>query len=314
MMPEGLEEKMQLCTTEMNKPLILLLEPLADLAYQELQKQAEVIKPEELNNIHKEKIQGIITRGKGRVDHKLMDTLPSLKVVVRCGVGLDNIDQEAAKAKGIAVKNTPGLNAQTVAEHTVMLMLMALRRGWNAVESVKSGDKDYRKAYEAKELGHCRLGLLGMGNIGLRVARLAELFGAKIQYYQRRKLELDYEYLMMEELFTSSDVISLHLPLNDSTRGLIDEKYLSLMPKGAMVVNTARGTIINEDDMLQLLESGHINSYAADIAEAYRSNHPLYRHPSVILTPHIASLTTETFEEICLQGVEKAMNEILGVR
>src|SRR5690606_26342864 len=167
------------------KKNVLLLEPITDEAHRLLAEQVNV-----LTEKHDGPIHAIITRGKGRIDQTLMDACPDLQAVARCGVGLDNVDVETAKAKNIQVINTPGANAATMAEHTLSLMLMLARNMYRSAAEVKDGNWTWRSQYSGDELAGKTLGILGMGDIGERVARLGEAFGMKVLYWNRSKKDI----------------------------------------------------------------------------------------------------------------------------
>ena len=251
-----------------------------------------------------EKTHAIVTRGKGRIDAALLDACPNLRVVARAGVGLDNVAVDRATQLGIPVINAPGSNAATVAEHTFGLMLSLQRRLYAAVSENKSGNWAYRNAYAGDELRGKTLGILGRGNIGTRVAAIAEAFGMRVLYLARTRVQ--YEDLKsnernLYELMAEADILSLHLPLTDRTHHLLGEKAFSKIKPGSLIVNTARGEVVDHAALLGALESGRIGGYAADVmSNEQRRKHPqVITHERALITPHIASLTTRTFNDIC---------------
>lgn len=294
------------------KKNVLLLETIADEALALLEENANVFEgytegglSEVLGRVE---VHAVITRGKGQIDKRLMDACPDLEVVARCGVGLDNVDVAEATARKIRVVNAPGSNAATIAEHTLALMLMLMRNLYQSVERVKQHDWNWRNQYAGDELNGKTLGILGMGNIGKRVAKLGEAFGMKVLYWSRTT-----QNLPMEELLKQSDVISLHLPLTQETNEIIGEAQLALMKPTAFLINTARGALINHAALLDALNTNTIAGFAADVLpdEPPVENLSIVQHPHALITPHTASLTAATYQRMCLLIVKNVL-AILG--
>ncbi|KIA94058.1 phosphoglycerate dehydrogenase [Pedobacter kyungheensis] len=294
------------------KKNVLLLETIADEALALLEENANVFEGytegglnEVLGRIE---VHAVITRGKGQIDKRLMDCCPDLEVVARCGVGLDNVDVAEATARKIRVVNAPGSNAATIAEHTLALMLMLMRNLYQSVERVKQHDWNWRNQYAGDELNGKTLGILGMGNIGKRVAKLGEAFGMKVLYWSRTT-----QNLPMEELLKQSDVISLHLPLTQETNEIIGAAQLALMKPTAFLINTARGALINHAALLDALNANTIAGFAADVLpdEPPVENLSVVQHPHALITPHTASLTAATYQRMCLLTVKNVL-AILG--
>lgn len=223
---------------------VLLLESVADEALAVLQENVNVFSEYDAASL--KDVHAIITRGKKRIDKALMEACPLLEVVARCGVGLDNVDVSEATARKIRVINAPGSNAATIAEHTLALMLMLMRNLYTSVERVKQNNWDWRNQYAGDELNGKTLGILGMGNIGKRVARLGEAFGMEVVYWSRSAQDLS-----MEEVLRRSDIVSLHLPLDKETEKIIGEEQLALMKPHAFLINTARGALIDHAALLE---------------------------------------------------------------
>lgn len=249
-------------------------------------------------------VKAIIVRNQTKVDKNVLENACSLKVIGRAGVGLDNIDIEYASEKGIVVCYTPDGNTIAVAELTIDLMLTLSRKIIHGDKSTKSGNWD-RMGHLGVELYNKTLGIIGLGKIGRAVASRAQAFGMKVlvndKYLDRSKcLEgLNYELKSLEDLLSLSDVVTIHLPLNKETRNLLNNKTLSLMKSGSLLINTARGSIVNENELVKALERGTIKGAALDV----RENEPpvkskLNDFDNVILTPHIGGLTFESQERV----------------
>ncbi|MEZ2445638.1 2-hydroxyacid dehydrogenase [Chitinophaga sp. RCC_12] len=296
---------------------VLLLETIAEEALAVLQKNVNVFTGYDeasLQEVLKEDIHAIITRGKGLITQPLMDAFPHLQVVARCGVGLDNVDVAAATEKKIRVINAPGSNAATIAEHTLSLMLMLMRNMYESASQVKQNNWSWRNSYAGDELNGKTLGVLGMGNIGKRVARLGEAFGMEVVYWSKSVQDLPYKYLAMEGVLRQSDVVSLHLPLNNETGKIIGEKQLRVMKRGSLLINTARGALIDHPALLQALNSGVISGFAADVLpdEPPVESADIVRHPRAIITPHTGSLTSATYRQICLLTINNVVAVLTG--
>ena len=222
-----------------------------------------------------------------------LDLLPDLRLVGNYGVGYDNVDVAACRERGIAVTNTPGVLDAAVAELTLALMLAGRRELVLADRFVRDGR--WRTGWSRPErLGHdlagSTLGLVGLGRIGSEVARRAEAFGMRVVHHRRS------DGLPLDDLLQSADVVSLHVPLTPETRGLISRKRLALLQDGALLVNTARGAIVDEDALVDELVSGRISAGLDVFAEEPRVPERLLGLPNVALTPHLGSATVETRE------------------
>lgn len=301
------------------KKNILLLETVADEAFQLLVESTNI----EIFTAYGDKplseivtntpIHAVITRGKGQVNKDLMEACPQLEVAARCGVGLDNVDVKEASNRRIKVVNAPGSNASTVAEHTISLMLMLQRNLYKAISEAKAGNWNWRNQFVGDEISGKTLGILGLGNIGQKVAKIAEAFGMRVIYANRSILTVPYERLSFEEVLRESDIISLHLPLVPETNQLIDAKAFEHMKPTALLINTARGAIVDQSALLQALDNKQIAGYGADIPMATppSPNDPLITHPNTLITPHVGSLTATTYTNMCVSTVKNVL-EILN--
>ena len=259
-------------------------------------------------------IDAIITRGKGQVRSPLMDALPNLKVISRCGVGLDNIDVAEATKRGIKVVNAPNSNANTIAEHTISLLLVLQRNLYNAISMVKEGRWQDRGGYVGDELHGKTLGILGMGNIGKKVAKIADALGMNIIYWSSREEAVPYSFMDLDTVLKTSDCISLHLPLTKETENLIDAQALAQMKPSALIINTARGKIIDQTALTEALYANRLGGFAADVLteEPPKPNDPLIKLPNTYITAHVGSLTKTTYDFMCLFTVQNTLAILRG--
>ena len=261
-----------------------------------------------------EGIDAVITRGIGQVNRALYDACPNMKVAARCGVGLDNVDVAEASKRGIKVINAPGSNASTVAEHTISLMLTIQRNLFEALSAVKNGHWASRSTFKSDELNGKTLGILGLGNIGLKVANIAAAFGMKVIYWSPSNKEVPYLLVDKETLFHSADIISLHLPLNEETKDIVDEEVFNKMKQGAILINTARGALVNRDALLSALDTGKLAGYGADVpfSPPPTADDALISHPKSFITAHVSSLTATTYKNMCLSTVKNVLAVLHG--
>ncbi|MBO8140706.1 MAG: phosphoglycerate dehydrogenase [Firmicutes bacterium] len=253
------------------------------------------------------------------VTREVMDRAgPSLRVIARYGTGTDNVDLVAASQRGIVVTNTPGANRIAVAELTLALMFALARHIPMAHDGVRRGGWERPLGMELR--GKV-LGLVGAGRIGIEVARLARAVGMNVVYYdwvRRRETEeeLGLRFAPMEDLLPQADVISLHVPLTESTRHLIGAKQLARLKPGALLINTARGGIIDEVALVQALDDGRIGGAALDVFEHEPPGlqHPLVGHPKVIHTPHLGARTREAVARMAHGAVTAVMDVLAGRR
>lgn len=301
------------------KPNILLLETVSKGAQAILDQHSLYwLAPSPEKGLAIDKLYGIdaiVTRGKGKVDIELINACNQLRVIARCGVGLDNIHVEHASSKGIPVINAPGANASTVAEHTLALMLMSIRKLDHYTQAVKVGRWAYRNNYDGDELRGKTLGILGLGDIGSRVATLAHVFGMKVLFWNRNmKKDSPFRQVELQELYAVSDIISIHLPLTEQTTLFINDEAISKMKKQPLLINTSRGQIVDELALRSALKAGTIAGYAADLiaSDPEIPNHPLLSLDQVIITPHIASLTASTYDHMCQLTVQNVVKILSG--
>jgi D-3-phosphoglycerate dehydrogenase len=261
----------------------------------------------------------LIVRSATKVTSQLLANASRLRVIGRAGVGVDNVDLDAATQKGVVVMNTPGGNAISVAEHTMALLLALARRVPQADASMKQG-KWEKKKLEGTELRGKTLGLIGLGQIGAAVARLAKAFEMQVVAYDPYVSsllagELDVKLVSLEDVLKSSDFISLHASASAETRHLLNARTLALVRPGVRIVNCARGELINEADLLAALEGGLVAGAGLDVFEVEPPKDPkLVSHLSVIATPHIAGSTEEAQEIVGIRIAEQVRDFLtLGV-
>ncbi|WP_420459022.1 2-hydroxyacid dehydrogenase [Neolewinella sp.] len=294
------------------KPTVLFLESVDPAAYTLLPSEDYGVILPGVESVDYGAVNAIVTRGKGEVDRPLIDRCPALRVIVRCGVGVNNIDVDYATTHGVQVLNVPGVNAATVAEHTLGLMLMLVRGMYRLVQEVKQGNWDYRTTYAGKELRDLRLGIVGRGDIGKRVGGAAGALHMEVSYARRHRGDTAEGHLPLVDLLAQSDVVSLHVPLTSETHNLIDADALARMQPGSYLINTARGEIVDAAALLDALERGQLAGYASDLLSGEGEvQRRLVAHPGVLITPHAASLTALTFRELSERGVRHVV-EYLG--
>jgi D-3-phosphoglycerate dehydrogenase len=258
----------------------------------------------------KKEIEAFLIRSYTKITPSLLDEYPSLKCVLRAGVGLDNVDVNACVKRGIKVINSPGSNANAVSELVVCFMILLLRRIPAQMDLLKKGQWRSKKEI-GTELKNKIIGFIGCGAIGKLTTEKLQNFGVKeilaydpyldkatLKERHARKCELD-------EVLKKSDIITLHLPLTKETHNLINKDKLALTKKGACIINTSRGGIVNEEDLIAALKSGHIGGAALDVFE----NEPNFKKeflefPNVVLTPHIGGFSEEGDEAMAVQVVE----------
>ena len=262
-----------------------------------------------------------ITYGHPRVDGPLMDRAPNLKVVSNHGVGVDHLDCDAAKARGIAVGNTPGCLDASTADMTLALLLAAAR-------NVVVGDKFARSPefthYDPSvligyEVTGSTLGIVGLGRIGKQVARRARAFDMRILYHNRRRdeaaeRELGVAYRSLDELLAESDFVTLNCPLTAETTNLIGARELALMKPTGILINVARGPVVNHDALLAALKSRRIAAAGLDVTspEPLPRNHPLLELDNLVITPHLGSASNRTRRRMIEMSIENLNASLRG--
>jgi D-3-phosphoglycerate dehydrogenase len=266
------------------------------------------ITPEELMSVLPA-YDGMVVRSRTKVRQPLIDRCPNLKVIVRGGVGLDTIDAEYARSKGITVMNTPQASSASVAELAIGFMFALARSLCQATASLKA-EKWEKKRFEGDELGGKILGLLGVGNIGREVAKRASALGMNVIAYDPYVKSLEGVQLVgLDDLLTQSDYISLHLPRTSETENMIGSDQFAMMKNGVRIVNCARGGIINEEALYDALTSGKAAGAALDVfAEEPPADWKLLKLDNVIGSPHIGAATKEAQGRVGAEVAQKLID------
>lgn len=259
-----------------------------------------------------------------RVDRDLIHAMPNLKLIHSEGVAYNSIDTEAARERGIFVCNNQGCNADAVGEQALMLMLMLLRKGVTGDRAVREGRqiqyKEQAMAHGITELGDCTVGLIGLGDIAQATARLLRAFGCNVYYYapHRRapsaEMAMSVSYLPLEKLIARCDIISLHCPVSEETKHMVNESFLAQMKPTAYLINTGRGALVDNEALRAALVEGRIAGAGLDTIdpEPTPADHPLVDLPAdvrdrVVYSPHLGGITTGSFQ----RGHQNMWNNVL---
>lgn len=303
------------------KPRVLVSDPLPSEALTALRGLAEIdqvqgLTPQQLA----EKVrpyQALIVRSASRVTREVIEAAENLQVIGRAGVGVDNIDVEAATQRGILVVNSPGGNTISAAEHTMALLLAAARMIPQAHASLTAGQWD-RKTFTGLELYQKTLGVVGLGRIGREVATRAAAFAMRVVAFDPF-LSADYardrgiEALPLEELLALSDYVTIHVPLSQETRNLLSAERLGKMRKGAVLVNCARGGIVDEAALYEALQSGQLAAAGLDVfASEPPEGSPLLGLKNIVVTPHLAASTHEAQNRVAIDVAEQIAEVFRG--
>ncbi|MBE9554988.1 MAG: phosphoglycerate dehydrogenase [Proteobacteria bacterium] len=259
---------------------------------------------------------GLAVRSATKATEKVLDAATNLKVIGRAGIGVDNIDVKAATQRGIVVMNTPFGNSITTAEHAIA-MIMALARELPAANASTQAGKWEKKRFLGVEVSGKTLGLIGAGNIGSIVASRAQGLKMRVVAYDpflspERAEDLGIEKVELDELYARADFITLHVPLTDTTRNLIDKAAFAKMKKGVRIVNCARGGIVVEEDLRDALDAGQVAGAGLDVfaVEPAKEN-VLFGRDDVICSPHLGAATTEAQEKVALQVADQLSDYLL---
>lgn len=263
------------------------------------------ITPEELMNVLPA-YDGMVVRSRTKVRQPLIDVCPNLKVIVRGGAGLDTIDHEYARSKGIAVMNTPLANSASVAELAIGFMFMLARSLYKATSTMKAENWD-KKSFTGDEIGGKTLGLIGFGTIGKETARRAIALGMKVLAYDPYvRAANSVEMVTLDELLAQADYVSLHLPKTKESANMIGAEQFSRMKNGVRIINCARGGIINEDALYEALTNGKVAGAALDVfVEEPPTDWKLLKLDNVIGSPHIGAGTKEAQARVGAEVAEK---------
>jgi D-3-phosphoglycerate dehydrogenase len=296
-------------------PRIVILDPLSEAGLKLL--RAAGLEVEERPGLKGEQLRqalveadGAICRSGVKITRDVLEGNSRLKVIVRAGVGVDNIDLEAATRRGIVVMNTPGGNTISTAEHTLALMFALARKICPAYRSLQEGRWE-RSRYMGTQLYGKVLGVVGLGRVGQAVAERAKALGMRVLGYDpfvsaAKAREWGVELLPnLRDLLPQVDFLTLHVPLSEQTRGMIGRAELALMKRGARIINCARGGIVDEAALLEALESGHLGGVALDVFEKEPcTSSPLFGREDVVCTPHLGASTEEAQEQVALEAAE----------
>ncbi len=259
---------------------------------------------------------GLAIRSATKVTPQVLEAATNLKVVGRAGIGVDNVNIDAASAKGVVVMNTPHGNSITTAEHAIAMMFAAARQIPEANESTQAG-KWEKSRFMGSELTAKTLGVIGCGNIGSIVVDRAQGLKMKVISFDpflspERAKDLGVEKVELDELLARADFITLHVPLTDQTKGIIDAKALAKTKKGVRIINCARGGLVVEADLKDALESGHVAGAASDVFEVEPAKDSvLFGVPNFVATPHLGASTAEAQENVALQVAEQLSDYLL---
>ena len=262
-------------------------------------------------------VDGLAIRSATKATEKLIANAKNLKVIGRAGIGVDNVDIPAATAAGVVVMNTPYGNAITTAEHAIAMMFALARQIPEANASTHAG-KWEKSRFMGTELFGKTLGIIGCGNIGANVAERAVGLKMRVVAYDPfltdgRAVELGVQKVELDELLQRADAITLHTPLTDQTRNILSKENLEKAKKGVLVVNCARGGLVDETALKDGLDSGHIGGAALDVYETEpATGHPLFGHERVVATPHLGAATREAQENVAIQIAEQMSDYLLS--
>ena len=284
---------------------------------EELEVTSEHLDKEKLIEIMPE-VEVLVVRSATKVTADVIEAGKKLKIIARAGVGLDNIDLEKAKEKGIKVLNTPGASAISVAELTIGMILALSRHIARGTMDLKEG-KWTKKELKGVEITGKTLGVIGIGRIGREVAKRALGLGMKVIAYDPyvKSIDMDVELVELDELFRRSDYITVHVPLTPETKHLIDEKAIEKMKDGVYIINCARGGIVDEEALLKALKSGKVAGAGLDVFETEPPTSEVEKEllslPNVVATPHIGASTKEAQKRVGKEIVQRIFEE-LGIQ
>ncbi len=293
-------------------PVVFFDTPLPD-AYRDLvEGRLEVVGPDS----GLERAIAVIAGARVRWDAAMLAGGPSVRVVSRTGIGYDNIDLDAARERGVTVCNAPEAPSVSTAEHTVALMMAATKRLRTTTAIADRGEKAPSVGI-ALELDGCRLGLVGLGRIARRVAAVGHALGMEVIAHDPFIDAADSDGVRLvdlEEVFSTADVVSLHAPGGEATRHLVDAARLATMRPGAVLVNCARGSLVDQDALLGALESGQLGGAALDVTEPepLPAGHPLLGREDVVVTPHVASSTAAGRRRLYEHAIDNALAVLEG--
>lgn len=273
------------------------------------------LKPDELKAIIGE-YHALVVRSATKATADIIEAAKNLKVIGRAGSGLDNVDKAAASKQGIVVMNTPGGNTITTAEHTIAMIFSVARKIPQANSSMAAGQWE-KKKFMGSEIFNKTLGVIGLGNIGTEVARRAQGLGMVVIAYdpflsEEKAKSIGVEKMEIPELIKRADFITVHTPLTNETKNVINKKSIKTMKDGVYIINCARGGIINEQELYEAIESGKVAGAALDVFEKEPpENNPLVGHEKVVCTPHLGASTQEAQENVAIAVSEQIVDYLV---
>jgi len=259
----------------------------------------------------------LLVSGRLKIDKNVIDNAVNLQMIQRTGVGLDNIDLDYLKEKGLPLYVNKGVNANSVAEHAVMLMLECLKKSYMVNKKIRTGVWEKQKTgLQTHEIFGKTIGLVGMGSIGRRVAEILSGFGVRILYYDMFRLDSDreaalkVEYTSLEELFKESDIVSLHCAMSEENKKLISYEQIEMMKDGGILINTARGGLVDTDAVVDALRRDKLSAVGLDAyeTEPIESDSELFQFDQAILSPHIAGVSYEAFDSMMTGAIRNIMS------
>lgn len=311
----------------MKKPKVFVTRHLPEAAREKLKSACEVEiwdfeTPPPYETIREKMADkdGLLCLLTDKIDARLMDAAPNLKVISQCAVGFDNIDVAAATERNIVVGNTPGVLTDATADFAFALLMSAARRVVESMDYVRTGKWETwgLTTLLGQDIFGATLGIIGMGRIGQAVVKRASGFNMRVLYYDQQRMpkveqSLGVEFCSLDELLAESDFVSLHVNLTAETRNLLSEREFELMKPTATLINTARGPIVDPEALYEALKTGQIAYAALDVTdpEPLPVDHKLLTLPNLIVAPHIASATVTSRTKMAMMAVE---NLIAGVR
>ncbi len=261
-------------------------------------------------------VDGVLSLLTDKISGQLLDTSPGIKVVSNFAVGFDNIDVPACTERGVAVCTTPNVLTETTAEFAMALIFSVARQIVPGERAAREGDWEtwYPLRFLGRDLAGATLGIVGLGRIGSHLATMAKAIGMRVTFYDPRHEDERFEKVELAELWSQSDIISLHVPLTNETRGLVDRETLAQMKPDAILINTARGPIIDTAALVESLQSGHLAGVGLDVTdpEPLPADHPLYSFDRVTIAPHIASATHTTRRNMARLSVDNVLAVLQG--
>lgn len=299
---------------------VLVSDPISDLGIQQLH-EADDVQVDKITGLSEDELVAIIgeydallVRSQTTVTPRIMEAAGRLKVIGRAGVGVDNINLDVATQKGIVVVNAPDGNTIATCELTFAMMMATARMIPQAYKKTTGGEWD-KKSFVGVELRNKTLGIIGMGRIGSEVAKRAKVFGMDVLGYdpfltEERAKELGVKHATVDDIVAQADFITVHTPLTNDTRDILNTDQFARMKKGVRIINCARGGIINEQALLEAVNNGTVAGAAFDVftKEPIPADHPFLGHPRIIVTPHLGASTIEAQENVAIDVSEEVLH------